>query len=119
MTKKSDVISNVDFENKTIIIDSQEALIEWFGWPRGEITLPEPKQLGVVRVFEKGSKVTMLFHGFGEVSEEEYSVVKVEGDIITLDTDEEPAKCYRFDTKTGRCLNDNTYMGCKRTLKLD
>jgi len=68
---------------------------------------------------KKGDKVTMRFHGFGEVSEEEYTVIKKLKEIITLDTDEDIKKCFKFDIKTGKCLNDNRYMGCYRTLKIE
>ena len=86
------------------------------GWNRGEITeIPDKEKV----MFEVGKEVTMLFHCAGAVSEEEYMICHVRDDIITLDTDSEPDKCYRFNTKTGECINDNTYLGCKRTLKLE
>lgn len=66
-----------------------------------------------------GDTATMLFHGFGMVSEEVHEVIHVDGDVITLETDEDFDKCFRFNTKTGRCRNDNTFGGCHRTLKLD
>jgi hypothetical protein len=68
--------------------------------------------------FKEGSTVTMLFHCAGEVSEEEYTVVKKKGKVVTLDTSQEFSECYQFDTDTGRCLNDNTYLGCRRELKV-
>lgn len=44
-------VTHVDFENGWIIIDSEEALLNWFGQPSMEVRLPEePKQLGLVRV---------------------------------------------------------------------
>ncbi len=68
---------------------------------------------------ECGDCVTMLFHGFGAVSEEDYEVRALNEDgSVTLDTDEsEIEKCFRFDLTTGKCLNDNNAMGCYRTLK--
>jgi hypothetical protein len=50
----------------------------------------------------------------GIVSEEE-SVIEIahKDGTVTLENE------YRFDTKTGKCLNDNTFDGAKRTLKLD
>lgn len=57
--------------------------------------------------------VTMLFHGFGLVSDEESKVIVVHEDAtITLENE------YRFDTKTGKCLNDDTTFGCHRSLKV-
>ena len=63
-------------------------------------------------------KAIMQFHCCGIVSEENHKIIKKDGDIITLDTDEDLDKCYRFNLKTGKCLNDNTALGAKRTLKL-
>lgn len=68
--------------------------------------------------FAKGQTVTMLFHYAGLVSEEQYEIAKVDKHIVTLDTDEDKAKRFRFDAKTGACLNDNTTFGACRTLKL-
>lgn len=68
---------------------------------------------------KKGDKVTMLFHLMGISSEEECEVLVAHKDgTVTLKTDEDHQKCYRFDTKTGACLNDNTVLGAHRTLKL-
>lgn len=69
--------------------------------------------------FKKGSTATMLFHGFGLTSEEIYKILAIEKDgTVVLNTDEDPSKCFRFDSKNGRCLNDSTFMDCSRTLKL-
>ena len=55
----------------------------------------------------------------GLTSEEEYEILKVhKNGTITLNTDCEESKCFKFDTKTGKCLNDNTYMDASRTLKI-
>ena len=64
-----------------------------------------------------GDTVTMLFHCAGVASEEEYKIIKKRGNIVTLDTDEEDDKCFKFDVQTGRCLNDSTMFGVYRTLK--
>lgn len=70
-------------------------------------------------VFKVGGKATMLFHGFGLVSKEVKEVLAVNKDgSITLETDDDPARCKRFDAKTGACLNDTTDFGCYRTLKV-
>ena len=69
--------------------------------------------------YKVGDSATMLFHGFGEVSEEKHEITAVNKDgSITLETDEDSEKRKRFDTKTGRCLNDTTDFGCYRTLKI-
>lgn len=60
-----------------------------------------------------GQIIKFNFHGFGMVSQEETEVIKVDNNVITV-SDGEPE--YEFDAKTGKCLNDNTYMNCKRTL---
>lgn len=71
------------------------------------------------RVYKKGQKAIMLFHYAGLTSEEGYTIVKVSKDgRVTLDTDEDPDKQFVFDSKTGKCLNDNTWDGAYRTLKL-
>lgn len=70
--------------------------------------------------YKKGQKVTMLFHMIGLTSETEQEIIKVHKDgSVTLDTDEDDRKCFRFNTGTGECLNDNTFMGASRTLKID
>jgi hypothetical protein len=67
---------------------------------------------------KKGDNVIMLFHGFGAVSEEPQKVIAIRKNIVTLDTDEDPKKCKKFNTETGECINDDTMFGCFRTLKL-
>ena len=65
-----------------------------------------------------GDTATMLFTMFGVTSEEEYEVILVEDGVVTLDTDECEDDCFKFDEKTGECLNDNDFGGAKRTLKI-
>jgi len=60
-----------------------------------------------------GQVIEFNFHGFGLVSQEETTVIDVNDKVITI-SDGEPE--YQFCAKTGKCLNDNVYMGCKRTL---
>lgn len=67
---------------------------------------------------KEGDTATMLFYGFGETSEEEFTVIGVNRDTVVLNTDEDYEKCYRFNFKTGECLNDNTTFGCSRSLKI-
>ena len=61
---------------------------------------------------KKGDKITMYFHLIGLISEEDFTINKVHKDgSVTL------SNGYRFDTKTGKCLNDNTDMGASRSIK--
>jgi len=62
--------------------------------------------------YKLGETVTMLFKGAGVVSEEEYEIMEVSEDTITLDNE------YTFSTFNGDCLNDNTTLGFRRSLKL-
>lgn len=65
-----------------------------------------------------GNKAVMIFKMGGIASEEECTIIAVNGDNIQLDTDEDPDKCKIFCTKTGKCLNDDTTFGASRSLKL-
>ena len=67
---------------------------------------------------KNGDTVTMLFHLAGCVSEEKWKIINVDGDIVTLDTDEDVDRCRKFNTKTGECINDDTTFGARRTLKI-
>jgi hypothetical protein len=80
---------------------------------------PAKKAKPAAGKFLAGASATMLFHGFGLVSEAKHTIseVKANGTVV-LDTDEDPRKCFGFDPATGRCLNDKTDFGCHRTLKL-
>lgn len=62
---------------------------------------------------KKGQVIEFNFHGFGVVLQEETTVIDVNNTVITI-SDGEPE--YQFCTKTGKCLNDNVFNGCKRTL---
>lgn len=65
-----------------------------------------------------GDDVTMLFHFMGIISEEEYRVIAVDGNRVTLNTDEDLNECKVFGLPSGRCLNDTTFSGAVRTLKI-
>lgn len=67
---------------------------------------------------KKGDTINFNFHGFGMVSKEEATIWKVTKDYIQIDAEDEEYM-YKFCRKTGKCLNDNTYMGCKRTMNLN
>lgn len=62
---------------------------------------------------EVGQQIKFLFHGFGVVSHVHSKVTDIKDNIITLSDGESN---YKFNLTTGMCLNDNTHMGCKRTL---
>ena len=62
---------------------------------------------------KKGQVIEFNFHAYRMTSQEETTVESVNENEIVI-SDGEPN--YRFDSKTGKCLNDNIYMGCKRTL---
>ncbi len=59
-----------------------------------------------------GDEVTMLFHFFGMTSEEEWEVVAVDKDTVTLDNN------HTFDKTTGECLDDEDAFGARRELKI-
>ena len=67
---------------------------------------------------KKGDKIEFNFHGFGLTSKEEAVIYKVTKEYIQIDAEDEECM-YKFCRKTGKCLNDNTYMGCKRTMDLN
>lgn len=60
-----------------------------------------------------GDTIKFNFYGFGLVSQEETEIIKITEKYIQI-SDGEPE--YKFDRKTGKCLNDNTFAGCYRTL---
>lgn len=62
--------------------------------------------------------MTMIFSCAGFDTEEELGVLDSDGQVVTLDTDEDFSNCKKFNLKTGVCLNDNTAFGCSRKLKL-
>ncbi len=67
---------------------------------------------------KKGDKTQFNFHGFGVISKEEATIHKITKEYIQIDAEEEKYM-YKFCRKTGRCLNDNTGMGCRRTMDLN
>ena len=60
-----------------------------------------------------GDKITLNFHCAGVVSHEEMTVLYFDDETITTD-DTEGGRI--FDRKTGKCLNDSTSFGSKRTI---
>ena len=66
---------------------------------------------------KKGDIIKFNFHGFGLISQEEAEIYKVTKKYIQIDAEDEEYM-YKFCLNTGKCLNDNTYMGCYRTMDL-
>lgn len=66
--------------------------------------------------YKKGDAVTMLLHGAGVTSQEEHKVIAVRGHVVTIDDGDE-SSYRRFDTRTGKCLNDNNLFGFRREIK--
>ena len=62
---------------------------------------------------KKGDKIIFNFHCAGVVSQAESIVTKVGRDYIQIE-DGEPE--YKFDKKTGKCINEESYFGAYRTL---
>ncbi len=60
----------------------------------------------------------MNFHGFGFTSEEEWPVLAFDGDTVVIGFNTIEEDSWKFDIHTGKCLNDNTDLGCSRTLKI-
>jgi hypothetical protein len=70
---------------------------------------------------KKGKKITLYFHGAGTVSKEKRTVIDFTDAVITTNETIHPDNGHgeeneRFDRKTGKCLNDNTMFGFKRTI---
>lgn len=61
----------------------------------------------------KRKKITMYFHCAGVVSEEEWEAEVGESRTRLFDSETE----WIFDNATGKCLNDNTTLRVKRTIK--
>lgn len=61
-----------------------------------------------------GKCITMYFHCFGTTSKEKTKVVDISDDYVYLERDDD--RTWKFDRKTGECLNDETMFGAKRTI---
>lgn len=59
--------------------------------------------------------VTMAFHGFGVTSYEDVEVINENENIVYLYKNED-GDTWKFDKKTGQCLNDETEFDCYRTI---
>ena len=67
---------------------------------------------------KKGDSAILLFSMCGFTTEEEYTVIDVSDGAVTLNTSEDKDECFRFDRKTGKCLNDKDFAGASRALKI-
>lgn len=60
-----------------------------------------------------GSDIRMGFHCAGVVSYETFSVTKIAENWIQINHGEPE---FKFDRKTGKCLNEERAFGCYRTI---
>lgn len=65
-----------------------------------------------------GQKIRMFFKCAGVISDEKRVIISFDESTVTTDKIIHPDKGgeenERFDRKTGRCLNDNTFLGVSR-----
>jgi len=59
-----------------------------------------------------GQNLTMFFEAGGMTSDEEIEIIDVDEKHVYLERDED--ETWKFSLKTGKCLNDNTFMGARR-----
>ena len=72
------------------------------------------KRRGSLPKYKKGDRIAMLFHCAGATTAEYWPVETAHRDgTVTLENGR------RFSLKDGRCLNDDTTFGAKRSLKLE
>ena len=68
----------------------------------------------------KTNKMLMNFYGGGMTTKEEMYIIDEDSEYIQLCGDEEGNDTiWKFDKITGDCLNDNTFLGCKRSINVD
>ena len=67
---------------------------------------------------KKGDKIEINFHAYGLISKQLETICEVTNSYIQIDAEDEKYK-YKFCRKTGKCLNDNTFNGSKRTIDLN
>lgn len=70
---------------------------------------------------QKSDTIIMYFDSFGLTSKEEQIILEVTDDTIIVDDTVHPdgkdeEEYLTFDRKSGKCLNDNTFMGSKRRI---
>lgn len=61
--------------------------------------------------------LTMNFHLAGVVSHEDYDVINEDEKTITLGDLNNSETEWVFNKKTGKCLNDDTTFGARRSIK--
>ena len=62
-----------------------------------------------------GDTLIMNFHFMGITSKEEEEIMDINENTVSLHRSDD--EVWVFDLKTGKCLNDNTYMGAYRTIE--
>lgn len=63
-----------------------------------------------------GAEIEMAFHGAGVTSLEKHIISNFDAKHIWITTENSKGEFYKFDRKTGKCLNDNTFGGFSRTI---
>ena len=67
----------------------------------------------------KTNKMLMNFYGGGMTTKEEMYIIEENSEYIQLCGDEDGNDTiWKFDKITGDCLNDNTFLGCKRSINV-
>jgi len=64
-----------------------------------------------------GGKIDMAFHGAGVTSHENKTIANYDDNFIWIDCENTEGEFYKFNRKTGKCVNDNTFGGFSRTIK--
>ena len=63
-----------------------------------------------------GAEIEMAFYGAGVTSREKHIISNFDSKFIWISTENSKGDFYKFDRKTGKCLNDNTFGGFSRTI---
>lgn len=63
-----------------------------------------------------GAKIKMSFHGAGVTSLEDKVISNFTDSFIWIDCENSKGDFFKFDRKTGKCLNDETFGGFSRTI---
>lgn len=65
-----------------------------------------------------GDKIEVFLHGTGVVSSEKSTIVDITDKYIEIEDTNCDDENFKFDKKTGRCLNGSSFFGFSRTIKL-
>lgn len=71
--------------------------------------------------FKIGQKITINFHCAGVVSQEQLKIIDIQGDVLITDetfNGDNGEEKRKFNSITGKCLNDSNYFGSKRTIEM-